>query len=422
MHFPQAPPTQLPTPQQQQQQQRNESRRAGGTAVVAKRRIEDDSDWDNFKHSEYYLQRQKQLEEQKKMKAVSSAADGSAADGGGDMSVAAMTPEEKRAKQGKVFTPPPWCATPSGALHGIHIEVRRKGQTFGRCMIDKLPYYIFGRNANICDVALHHESNSNAHVAVVHHKAGGVYVVDLKSSHGTFLGEGAMRKKLEPAKAVRWPEGVPLTLGFSSRVYYLKTTAPIRRVRVSAEVQQSVDDFLKSLDAAESGETQPSDEKQNEQQPHSAEDVKAATMPMNEKGTEGEPKEQAEQEEEISTAQVRHILIKHINADKPVCRGVKITRSPEEAVTLAESVRHHILKEAATSTMSTAFTRFAGQYSECVSGKKGGGALPPLKMVPVEDANPKLCWLIEAVRILEVGEVSPVVESFMGYHIVLREA
>ena len=104
-----------------------------------------------------------------------------------------------------------------------------------------------------------------------------------------------------------------------------------------------------------------------------------------------------------------HILLKHSGSVNPVCKrnGQPITLSKEEARAEAEEVK---------STLSTDnFSEIAGSRSDCSSFIRGGdlGRFAPGAMVPEFE---------EAVRALQVGELSGLVDTEAGIHIILRSA
>lgn len=104
-------------------------------------------------------------------------------------------------------------------------------------------------------------------------------------------------------------------------------------------------------------------------------------------------------------ARARHILIQYKGA-----RGAdaKVTRSQDEARVLAESLALRLAKERGN------FADLAREKSECPSAEQGGelGRITRGDLVPQFE---------DALFSLKVGEVSSVVETPFGYHIILRE-
>jgi nuclear inhibitor of protein phosphatase 1 len=74
-----------------------------------------------------------------------------------------------------------------------------------KLLIDEKKYYLFGRNADMCDFLAGHASCSRAHAALMYHsKLKRAFIVDLKSAHGTYLGT----KRLEPHLPTQLPTDV----------------------------------------------------------------------------------------------------------------------------------------------------------------------------------------------------------------------
>lgn len=65
------------------------------------------------------------------------------------------------------------------------------------------------RDASVCDVPLSHASASRQHAALCHHTDGRVFLIDLGSSHGTFL-DGS---QLPPNKPVVLKNGSAIKFG-----------------------------------------------------------------------------------------------------------------------------------------------------------------------------------------------------------------
>jgi len=105
------------------------------------------------------------------------------------------------------------------------------------------------------------------------------------------------------------------------------------------------------------------------------------------------------------TARVRHILIQWKTA-----RGAdpKVTRTQEEARALAQKLHDDIVLRKAD------MAALAKQHSDCPSAPEGGelGRFTRGELVPEFES---------AMFALSVGQVSDVVETPFGYHVILRE-
>lgn len=105
-----------------------------------------------------------------------------------------------------------------------------------------------------------------------------------------------------------------------------------------------------------------------------------------------------------------HLLVKHVESRRPSSwREEKITRSKEEAIELVKEYRKSI------ESGETTLEHLASEISDCSSAKKGGdlgfftrGAMQK----PFEDA----------AFALKVGEMSDLVETDSGVHIIQRTA
>ena len=126
-------------------------------------------------------------------------------------------------------------------------------------------------------------------------------------------------------------------------------------------------------------------------QPQSAGDPSAETGTI----AEGQPGE-------LNAA---HILIMHTGSERV---PEEITRTKEEALALAQEVAKKAKAEDAD------FAALATEHSDCPSSVEGGnlGNFPPDQMVPA---------FSEATMKLAIGEVSGIVESPFGYHIIRRQ-
>ncbi|MDB4973980.1 MAG: Periplasmic thiol disulfide interchange protein DsbA [Myxococcaceae bacterium] len=116
-------------------------------------------------------------------------------------------------------------------------------------------------------------------------------------------------------------------------------------------------------------------------------------------------KAEADSKSAYPMARLRHILVEYKGA-----RGAEphVTRSKDQARARATELRARLIKE------RIPFAKLASDESDCPSKKDGG----ELGRFTLGDLEPQL---EQALFGLEPGEVSEVVESPFGYHILLRE-
>ncbi|GMH05218.1 hypothetical protein Nepgr_007058 [Nepenthes gracilis] len=82
------------------------------------------------------------------------------------------------------WQPPDWAIEPRPGVY--YLEVLKDNEILDRISLDKRKH-IFGRQFHTCDFVLDHQSVSRQHAAVIPHKNGSIYVIDLGSAHGTFV-------------------------------------------------------------------------------------------------------------------------------------------------------------------------------------------------------------------------------------------
>ncbi|TRY62196.1 hypothetical protein TCAL_02112 [Tigriopus californicus] len=111
---------------------------------------------------------------------------------------------------------PNWAGKPPT---GLHLDVLKDGKLIQKLMIDDKRCYLFGRNAQLNDVCIDHQSCSRVHAALVYHKhLHRMFLVDLGSTHGTFIG----RVRLEGHKPTQLPAESQFHFGASTRMYLVR--------------------------------------------------------------------------------------------------------------------------------------------------------------------------------------------------------
>ncbi|OXA63419.1 nuclear inhibitor of protein phosphatase 1 [Folsomia candida] len=115
---------------------------------------------------------------------------------------------------------PPWASRPAA---GLHLDVMKGEKLVQKLMVDEKKCYLFGRNPQINDVCIDHASCSRVHAAFVYHKhLERAFLVDLASTHGTYI--GSMR--LESNKPTQLPVDTTFHFGASTRMYILREKPP----------------------------------------------------------------------------------------------------------------------------------------------------------------------------------------------------
>jgi len=123
------------------------------------------------------------------------------------------TPVAMSAADGK-FHPPRWCRTPKDPsmrrqeLMFVREESNSSTQPVVAAEISEKPVYTIGRNEK-ADARLRGDLASRMHAAVLQDDEGSKFLVDLKSTHGTYLGA----KRLVPHVPVKWETGTTASFG-----------------------------------------------------------------------------------------------------------------------------------------------------------------------------------------------------------------
>mmetsp|Transcript_2515 Transcript_2515/g.4331 ORF Transcript_2515/g.4331 Transcript_2515/m.4331 type:complete len:113 (-) Transcript_2515:105-443(-) len=107
------------------------------------------------------------------------------------------------------------------------------------------------------------------------------------------------------------------------------------------------------------------------------------------------------------TVRASHLLVKHRGSRRPASwRNPEITITKDEAISLLREYRSRILA-------GEDFAQLASKVSDCSSAKRGGDLGPFSRgqmQKPFEDAT----------YALSVGELSDIVDTDSGVHIILR--
>lgn len=103
-------------------------------------------------------------------------------------------------------------------------------------MIDEKKCYFFGRNKDTCDFVIDHASCSRVHAVLVWHKdLNRSFIVDLNSTHGTFIGS----LRLEPNKPQQVFVDSELKFGASTRSYIVRERPQINKNASSSILNSS---------------------------------------------------------------------------------------------------------------------------------------------------------------------------------------
>ncbi|KAG5672744.1 hypothetical protein PVAND_002844 [Polypedilum vanderplanki] len=107
------------------------------------------------------------------------------------------------------------CATKPS--QGLHLTVTKNNEIIDKLSIDQKNCYFFGRDCNQCDFILTHDSCSRLHASLSYHKHLNLfYLMDLGSSHGTWIGDNL---KIEQNRPTPINIGSNFHFGYSTRIY-----------------------------------------------------------------------------------------------------------------------------------------------------------------------------------------------------------
>ncbi|RWS27763.1 nuclear inhibitor of protein phosphatase 1-like protein [Leptotrombidium deliense] len=129
---------------------------------------------------------------------------------------------------------PSWAGKPS---QGLHLDVLKDTKLIQKLMIDEKKCYLFGRNPNLNDFCIDHASCSRVHAALVYHKhLNRAFLVDLGSTHGTFIGS----VRIESNKPTQLPIDSTFHFGASTRFYVLREKPNQKRNDADANTEDEM--------------------------------------------------------------------------------------------------------------------------------------------------------------------------------------
>ncbi|EQC27029.1 hypothetical protein SDRG_15143 [Saprolegnia diclina VS20] len=112
------------------------------------------------------------------------------------------------------YVPPEW-ADGGQNVHGLSLEVIKSGVILDTVALDAKPFFVVGRMEPLCDLVLQHPSVSRTHAALQFNADGTLFVVDLKSTHGTHVN----KQRLPPSEYTQLYVGDVVVFGESTRIY-----------------------------------------------------------------------------------------------------------------------------------------------------------------------------------------------------------
>ncbi|KAI3386844.1 hypothetical protein SNEBB_000370 [Seison nebaliae] len=114
------------------------------------------------------------------------------------------------------FEIPNWAGQPPS---GLHMDVMKESKLIQKLMIDEKNHYYFGRNQSLNDFSIDHTSCSRVHAVLVWHRhLECCFLIDLGSTHGTFIGT----HRLESNVPQQLEFGREFQFGASTRQYIVR--------------------------------------------------------------------------------------------------------------------------------------------------------------------------------------------------------
>eukprot|EP00096_Caligus_rogercresseyi_P015024 TRINITY_DN7479_c0_g1_i1.p1 TRINITY_DN7479_c0_g1~~TRINITY_DN7479_c0_g1_i1.p1 ORF type:complete len:349 (+),score=107.26 TRINITY_DN7479_c0_g1_i1:44-1090(+) len=131
---------------------------------------------------------------------------------------------------------PSWAGKPPT---GLHLDVMKETKLVQKLMIDDKKCYLFGRNSQLNDFCIDHQSCSRVHAALVYHKhLQRAFLVDLGSTHGTYIGS----VRIEGKKPTQLPVDTKFHFGASTRMYVIRERPQTGHRPIMEEIEKSMAD------------------------------------------------------------------------------------------------------------------------------------------------------------------------------------
>ena len=279
--------------------------------------------------------------------------------------------------------PPSWSIPPPASSSRMLLDVSKDSDSSGKVMerlkVGKRAVHSFGRNADMCTHPLDHSSISRQHALIVH-SSSGPHIVDLYSSQGTTVNG----QKVEAGQPVRLYDNDVIVFGGSSRKYKVSGSGSVRG---GEEYNPAAGTHKRGRDEEKDGAGGGDGDKRH------TSDVKIRAS---------------------------HLLLKHTGSRRPFShkQPTAITRTPAEAREQLAALRTTLVPYLTqppqlTAELTSKFTALCTAESDC-SSHKAGGDLGRFSADKMQRA------FSQAAFALQVGELSEVVETDSGMHLILR--
>lgn len=325
---------------------------------------------------------------------------------------------------------PAWSTAPAAPYDGLYAELfDQPGVILETKHLSKARGHAFGRNVEWCDCVLpKHASISRQHGAIIHTKLGPV-AIDLFSSHGTFL-NGA---RMQAGRPYLVYEGDILRFGAAAGQYKLKGTGREKRSDASAKPEPIGREASKATAAAAAGggakmdesgpgEARDRDAKHLEsatsgdkrRREHDSSSSSSSATRKDQKGESGARVATGLADPKTGRIRCSHLLVKHAGSRRPSSwREETITISKDQATDRLAGFRSQ-LENLKGEELAAKFEKLAEVNSDCSSAKHHGD-LGFFQFAKMQAPFSKAAFA------LKVGELSGMVETDSGVHIILRK-